>query len=340
MKGLLKLPLWTLVMLLVSCNHHELCYHHPHTAQVRVNVDWTEFVEEDPTGMTVMVYPADGGKPYISLTHTLDHASFNLPEGVYHTLAFNQSESEFGTLEFRQMEKYDKAEVVSATQDSRWYEGRADGGRVVTQPEWIATHREEGAEVTRQMVEEVRPEGKYRTGDAMDYVLSSLVPRNIVYTIHVRVYIKGIYNLRSARAALDGMAEGYRFAEACPSEVTAIYLMEDWNLVVDKTDPTRGYIETDLYCFGLPKGHEGVAEENLFDLSLLLVDNKTLLHFPFMVGDKFDHLEADISLSLNMEMEVELAEVLPDVKPEGGSGSGFDASVEDWGEEIEYDISM
>jgi len=28
------------------------------------------------------------------------------------------------------------------------------------------------------------------------------------------------------------------------------------------------------------------------------------------------------------------------VKPEGGSSSGFDATVEDWGEEIEHDIKL
>ena len=332
------LSLLGLLLLLVSCNHKELCYSHPHTAKVRVNVDWSEFVEEDPTGMTVMVYPADGGKPYTVLTHTLDGASFNLPEGVYHTLAFNQSVSEFGTLEFRQMEKYDKAEVVSVTQDSRWYEGRADGGRVVTQPEWIASHREEGAMVTRQMVEAMRPEGKYRTGDAMGYVLSSLVPHNIIYTVHVRVYIDGIYNLRSARAALDGMAEGYRFATARPSDVTATYLMEEWKLTIDENDPTRGHIDTDLYCFGLPYGHQGAEEENRFDLSVLLVDNKTILDFPFMVGDRFESLDASVSLKLYLEFK--LTNPLPDVKPEGGSGSGFDASVEDWGEEIEHDVQM
>lgn len=330
--------LLSMLILLASCNHHELCYHHPHTAQIRVNVDWTEFTEESPTGMTVMVYPADGGKPYTSVTHTLSHTSFSLPEGAYHSLVFNQSVSEFGSLEFRQMDQYTKAEVVSTTQDSRWYEERADRGRVVTQPEWIATHHEEGGIVTREMVEEMRPEGKYRSGEGSEYVLSNLMPQNIIYTVHVRVYIQGIYNLRSARAALDGLAEGYRFASARPSNITATYLMEEWKLTVDSDDPTRGHIDTDLFCFGLPDGHQGTADENLFSLSVLLVDNKTVLNFPFMVGDKFEQGDANVRLSLNMELE--LVEPLPDVKPEGGSGSGFDATVDDWGEEIDHDIQM
>ena len=337
MKNYTLLYIWV-ILLLASCNHKELCYHHPHTAKVRVDVDWSRFVEEEPTGMTVMVYPADGSQPYTTLTHTLHQAYFHLPEGVYHSLVFNQSVSEFGSLEFRRMDSYADAEVVSATQDSRWYEGRADGSRVVVQPEWIATHHAEGGIVTRVMVEGARVEGKYRTGDASEYVLSSLMPQNIIYTVHVRVYIDGIYNLRSARAALQGMAEGYRFASARASSVGATYLMEEWKLTVDNADPTKGYIDTELYCFGLPDGHRGTAAENLFELSVLLVDNKTVLDFPFPVGDKFHRSEDGTDLRLYLELE--LTDPLPDVKPEGGSGSGFDATVEDWGEEIEHDIQM
>ena len=102
MKNYTLLYIWV-ILLLASCNHKELCYHHPHTAKVRVDVDWSRFVEEEPTGMTVMVYPADGSQPYTTLTHTLHQAYFHLPEGVYHSLVFNQSVSEFGSLEFRRI---------------------------------------------------------------------------------------------------------------------------------------------------------------------------------------------------------------------------------------------
>lgn len=321
-----------------SCEHKELCYHHPHTAKVRVNVDWNLFTEEAPTGMTVMVYPETGGKPQTSLTHTLDHTYFNLEQGTYHTLVFNQSTTEFGSLEFRNMETYHGAEVVSATEEARWYTGRAEGGRVAAQPEWIATDRHEGDEVTLRMVEEARQAGKNHSADVKEYLLCSLTPRNIVYTVDVRVHIKGVYNLRSARAALDGMAEGYRFASAKPTTSVSTYLMEEWSLTVNQADPTQGYIDGTLYCFGLPDGHSAQSEGNQLLLSLLLVDNKTILDFPFMVGDKF--IRDEDPNKLHLYLELELADPLPDVKPEGGSGSGFDATVEDWGEEIEHDIQM
>lgn len=52
-------------MLLNACNHKELCYHHPHTSRVRIDVDWSEFDREQPTGMMVSVYPAEGGTPIL-----------------------------------------------------------------------------------------------------------------------------------------------------------------------------------------------------------------------------------------------------------------------------------
>ena len=321
-----------------SCNHKELCYHHPHTAKVRVDVDWSRFTEESPTGMTVMVYPVDGGSPRTSLTHTLTHTYFNLQAGMYHTLVFNQSDSEFGSVEFHGMESYLEARVISATETARWYTARGDGSRVAAQPEWIAADVSEGGIVSEELVEKARQEGKHQGAQTTEYLLASHTPRNIVYTVDVRVHIKGVYNLRSARSALDGMAEGYRFAQASPTQTVATYLMESWTLTVNPADPTLGHIDGTLYCFGLPDGHTAKADDNEFLLSLLLVDNKTVLDFPFQVGDKFIR-DAD-GTKLRLYLELNLEDPLPDVEPEGGSGSGFDATVEDWGEEIEHDIQM
>ena len=339
MKHVFFIMLPLLMLGLLSCDHKELCYHHPHTAKVRANVDWSQFDKESPTGMTVMVYPVNGGKPQTVLTHTLDHTYFNLEEGAYHTLVFNQSTTEFGSVEFRHMDDYTQAEVVSAAVDGRWYTGRTDGGRVAAQPEWIASDFHEGSVVTREMVEEARQTDKYRRAGDSEYLLCELTPKNIIYTIKVKVNILGgIYNLRSARAALDGMAEGYCFASAKPAKAVSTYLLEEWSLTVDQKDPTQGYIEGILYCFGLPDGHRATADENHFVLSLLLVDNKTKVDYTFPVGDKFQYDETSVELSLYMEVDV--LDPLPDVKPEGGSGSGFDATVDDWGEEIEHDIQM
>ena len=327
-----------LLMGLTACEHKELCYHHPHTAKVRVNVDWSQFAEEQPTGMTVMAFPVGGGKPVTVLSNTLDHVYMSLQEGLHHTLSFNQSTTEFGSFSFRDMDSWEKAEVVSNTVTSRWYQGRSEGERVATEPEWLATDTETDARVTAEMIEATGKHNGVSPKAATDYVIASHTPKNIVYTLHVKVNIPGgIYNLRSARAALDGLAEGVKFSTLRRSDEVMTHLLEEWKMTVDKDAPTRGYITASRLCFGLPSSHQGVAAENHFLLSMLLVDGKTQIDVPFEVGHLIKEAKNG---TLTLYLELDLADALPDVKPEGGASSGFDAVVEDWGEEIEHEIQM
>ena len=139
--------LFLVLFLLSACHHEELCFHHPHKARVKVNVDWSRFKKEEPTGMTVMVFPQDGGATLSSVGHGLDYATFDLLEGDYHTLTFNQSTSEFGSFEFRHMDSFHDAEVVSSTIGSRWYKSRAKDERLAADPEWFAVDSEAEAPV-------------------------------------------------------------------------------------------------------------------------------------------------------------------------------------------------
>lgn len=340
-----------LIALFTSCNHDELCYHHPHDARVRLDVDWSKFVEEVPTGMTVMVYPQEGGKKKVvtQQTNTINHAILALPAGRYHSIVYNQSPSEYGSVSFRGMEQFEKAEVYANTTDSRWYVSRGDeDGRVVTEPEWLGTDFVQNMVVTPEMVEQTGEENlamfvESRSRKENSFLIGQHTPLNIVYTITVKVHVKGIYNLRSARASLSGLAEGYWLGKGKPTANKVTQLMEDWKMTVNADDPTKGTIETKITCFGLPDGHQGIAEENELVLSLLLVDNKTILDFPFYVGDDFEaNLEEDVELELRLALNLDLTidQPLPDVEPEGGSGSGFDAKVDDWGEEENIDVIL
>ena len=340
-----------LVALFSSCNHDELCYHHPHDARVRLDVDWSKFVEEVPTGMTVMVYPqgAEPDKAITQHTNTIDYALLTLPAGSYHSIVYNQSPSEYGSVSFRGMDKYETAEVYANITSSRWYKGRGDdGGRVVTEPEWLGTDREKNMVVTPEMVEQTGKTNLIQLTSARSrvensFLIGDLTPLNIVYTITVKVHIQGIYNLRSARASLTGLAEGYWLGKGKPTAGKVIQLLENWKMTVDPIDPTKGTIDAKITCFGLPYGHQGKAEENELMLSLLFVDNKTILDFPFHVGDKFEtRIEEDVQLQLRLALNVELTidTPLPDVKPEGGSDGGFRAEVDDWGEEENFDVQM
>lgn len=332
----------TMLLVATSCTHKDLCMMHPHAAPMRINVDWSQFIEnETPSGMTVIVYPQDGGEPIFTRSNTISHVLVNLPVGRYNSIVFNQSETEFGTLELRNLNNYQTAEVVAIQAPTKWYTTKDQNERIVHEPEWFGTDNEENAEVTAQMLEQSTKDFAQNIGGTRTtkggIELMTLKPQNVIHTIHVTVHIQNIYNLRSARAALEGIAEGYKLGAGKRSANKVTHLMENWSLTLDPQDPTQGNIKAQLLCFGLPEGHRATPQENIFNLSLLLVDNKTILDYKFEVGHDFDE---DETAHLTLHLEIDLGDPLPDVKPEGGEGGGFDASVSDWGEEIEHDVEL
>ncbi len=349
MRGVLKHIITCIFILLLtaSCNHKEFCYYHQHNTRVRINVDWSRFSQDTPTGMTVMVYPAQGGEPFRHLTNTTSHAYVHLPVGYYHTITFNQSEGEIGSVTFKGMDRYETAAVISNSTKSAWYKTKAEDEKLAEGPDWIGTDRQEGAEVTQEMLDGTAEYTLAQANMLMsrapmeDYIIAEHTPENIIYTITVKVHIKGFQNLRSARASLTGLAEGYFLGKGRYTESIVTQLLENWTATVDPDDPTIGTISTSMRCFGLPDGHNNLPEENQFNLTILLADNVTKVNKIFQVGDKFTRdSETEVNLSLNLNLELWLDEPLPDVIPEGSVSSGFDAKVDDWGEEIDYEIGI
>ena len=78
----------TTVILFISCDHKELCYKYPRTAEVWIDVDWSKFSQyEIPTGMTLILYPQSlNGNAVTHLTNTTSHAILSLPVSRYQLL--------------------------------------------------------------------------------------------------------------------------------------------------------------------------------------------------------------------------------------------------------------
>ena len=160
-----------LTLAATSCNHKDLCLMHPHSAPMRINVDWSNFVhKETPSGMTVIVYPQDGGAPISTKSNTISHVLVHLPVGHYNSIVFNQSETEFGTLELRNLNNYQTAEVVTVQAPTKWYTTKDQNERIVHEPEWFGTDNEENAEVTAQMLAQSTQDYAQNTGSARIYL--------------------------------------------------------------------------------------------------------------------------------------------------------------------------
>lgn len=327
----------TASLLLVSCTHKELCLNHHHTARVRIETDWTDFTVEKPTGMSVHIYGEDGGEVRSTLSNNTSYVDVELEPGRYDALVFNQSPSEFGTIRFENLDNRALAAVRNEYITRLWFKSDADE-QVLQEPEWLGTEVRHGLEVNREMME---ASPQIRSTKSADFpqsnVIATLVPQNIIYTITVTVRINGIHNLKAARASLSGLASGYLLGEGHVMAETGIQLLEEWTMTRDEKDPTKGTISATITSFGLPYGHIGNAQDNVLQLSLLLNDNKTKLDYVFPSGDSF---VKDKDNALVLTLYKEIGGVLPDVKPVDGSAGGFDAKVDDWGDEEIIDIPV
>ena len=314
-----------LTILLTSCIYDDYsgCPQESDRKMVRVNVDWHLFDKEVPTGMTVMVFPWSGGAPQTVLTNEITHADFSLEPGRYRILVFNQSTTEFGTLDFLGMDSYETARAVVQHTTSRWY-SRGDDEQIGVEPEWLASDKLDEFDVSD------------------DFSEVTLTPKNVLSQIQVSVKVPGIKNLRYVRGSLTGISEGFLLGQGKPLLSKVTYLLESWTKSVDENDATLGTLKTSLKCFGLTETAHPDAENNQLSLSALLIDNKTQIDHQFAVGDKFqkDDNSSELGYTVTLHVDVKVPEPLPEVKPSEGSSGGFDVTIQDWGKPEDIDMEL
>ena len=316
---------WLLTILFASCIYDDYsdCPQESDRKMVRINVDWHLFDKEVPTGMTVMMFPWSGGAPQTVLTNEITHADFSLEPGKYHVLVFNQSTTEFGTLDFQGMDSYETARAVVQYTTSRWY-SRGDDEQIGVEPEWLASDKLDEFEVSG------------------DFSEVTLTPKNVLSQIHVSVKVPGIKNLRYVRGSLTGISEGFLLGQGKPLLSKVTYLLESWTKSVDENEATLGTLKASVKCFGLPETVSPDAENNQLSLSALLIDNKTQVDHQFAVGDKFkkDENSSELGYTVSLHVDVQMPQPLPEVKPSEGSSGGFDVTIQDWGKPEDIDMEL
>ena len=316
---------WLLTILFASCIYDDYsdCPQESDRKMVRINVDWHLFDKEVPTGMTVMVFPWSGGAPHTVLTNEITHADFSLEPGKYRVLVFNQSTTEFGTLDFLGMDSYETARAVVQHTTSRWY-SRGDDELIGVEPEWLASDKLDEFDVSD------------------DFSEVTLTPKNVLSQIQVSVKVPGIKNLRYVRGSLTGISEGFLLGQGKPLLSKVTYLLESWTKSIDENDATLGTLKASVKCFGLPETVSPDAENNKLSLSALLIDNKTQIDHQFVVGDKFqkDDNSSELGYTVTLHVDVKVPEPLPEVKPSEGSSGGFDVTIQDWGKPEDIDMEL
>jgi hypothetical protein len=259
-----------------------------------------------------------------------------LRKGIYNVVVFNQAAEEYSYLTIEGQDQYSTLRIVMKTTDSDWYTP-TEGERLIYDPEPLAVATLEGFEVTQEMVRANLKEGK-------EFSLACR-PEKVIFTTHLSLEIKGLHNMRTARGSIKGMADTYWIADRKTGSSVATQLVDFSEKTFHENSTTDGILSGSYLTLGRPNVTSKATDEisNLLTLSILLVDNRTVITKQYDIAPRaaINNETKEVEVVLGTKIDPDKEEVpedipleLPNVEPEknGGEG-GFDATVDNWGDE-------
>ena len=190
-------------------------------------------------------------------------------------------------------------------------------------------------------------------------------PETVIWKLRLRIWIEsGFTSLWQQPASISGLSSGHLLALNENTDDSCIMLIEDWQ--AERTGQDCGYITTTVSTFGLrPESvradrqlHAGTradgdyytrvcnADDIKFNISFLLRDHATLLHYHFNVGNQMVSFDNQLVLRLDVGPEffypnnpngpkpIELPQV------DAYNGTGFGADVTPWDDEPPVDVDF
>ena len=257
-----------------------------------------------------------------------------LQTGHYNVIVFNRTFDDFNGVAFRGTDGFKTLEAYTMEVETRVNTRTNETTNViVNSPEKLAVATLEDFEVTEDMLGNYSTETYMRTSRSCTQEGCALhfVPKEITRTMQVVVNVKGLHNVKRATCTLSGVPVSVFLADGRITENAAT---QEFTLGSPQFLPgsvSDGTLSGSLNVFGFDKS---VAHELI--LTAYLVDGKTKVE-QTLTNISITEKEGTLGV-ITLYIEANVSQTIPDVKPEGGSDSGFDADVGDWGEEEKSDI--
>lgn len=339
--GLAMLCLMMSSVLFSSCEHKELCYHHPHTATIRLEFDWRDAPDADPDGMCVFFYPEEGEDvPVRRFDFTgITGGEIEIRVGRYRVLCYNNDTEAVllsGTKNFGTHEAFtrdgDLFESIygSSARDTTPRAENAEDQRVVISPDmlWGCTATE--VEITESGVsyicipESEKEEWIGKTVSNTEQVIT-LYPHELIctYTYEIR-NVNGLEHVSQMCGSLSGMAPSLLFCDESLGRECVTIPFEG-----------RAGDETTIVGRFLTFGHN---EENPEPHRLLLyvwMDDGSKYCYG-IEGDRFNVTDQVHSAPDRRHVHI-IIDGLDLPQPIGGDN--IDPSVDDW-QEVNEDIHL
>ena len=307
-----------LTALMTSCEHKELCYRHPHTADLEVVFDWSDAPDANPGSMCVYFYSEDSeAEPYVFHIVGNHGASISLPEGSYSVVTYN---TDTDGVSYGDTDSFDSHHLYtregSVTETALL--AQSSGGnvprpaesadqRVVITPDQMWGYSTTGISVKRDL-------GKTQTITLYPHLLTCN------YTYEIR-NVKNLKYVSRMSAALSGMSGKLHVSsERNDPEAVTLALASSWDSSTiygqfftfgysDETDVSKQLM---LYVWSVDgaKYSYGTSGEDNYNVS------QQILNAP----DK-----------RNVHIIIEKGPVLHEADEDGNGG--YTITVDDWNEE-------
>lgn len=277
-----------LLLVLTGCRR-ELFVYGDEFYSVVLDVDWRDFDEKDPDGMTVWFYRLDqpGTKPYRTVTASVRHQNLYLPNGRYQGVVVSYSPEEYSRQQFLDMDNVEQARVETTPASYQPGEQRTPGVNVTAADDWrvkealygepawnaqqqnrppidsllyiVANHPEAiGADtIDKRPINSGTAFGDYIPYKDREEYQSSIsvqsiqtIPHTLVWNMRVRVYIrKGFNSLWVTQGSITGLSDGHYLPRHVNSDNACLMTLDDWR--AERTGEDQGWVSTTLTTFGL-----------------------------------------------------------------------------------------
>ncbi len=347
MKTSILIIILAISSLFIGCKRRPLTYpEQVEYAELIIDIDWTKAfsLEDKPTGVSVWLYPQDGGLPLQTYSANVDEHRVLAKVGNYDVVVFNLTPFELSsTIGFRGTESLETLEVYSQPITTT-REPNASRGTLVQEPEPFAVGLYRDLVVTKAMVEETKLAKEQGASKVTTTTRRVFVTPLLANHRHaVRVEVKGFKNLASGGVygELSGLAEGFYVGSGKTNITNARQKLQSWDQTAIDNVEDKGETYVEYTTWGL------VGEETktgnydywtgLLELLMRLVngDDKA-----FEINLDHENIkENSTSTQTNIELVIEVGFdgrdtpiVLPDVEPTDDP-TGFDPEVAPWDEE-------
>ena len=321
-------------------------------ARVSVELDWEEHFGEDPSGMSLYTYNDKQGVQ-VELSNNVKSRDILRKAGLYSLLVYNLTPSEYGSLDFYNMNNLDSARVqLTPIQQYNNKKGWDEGVVYQREPEDFGIARDT-IEISQDMVASTyqqRLEHYYEgiERDTAVYVFHES-PKKINIPLEVRVRVNGINNMKSVIGSIDQFADGWYVGQGHASSTEGIHLLDNFKVELDAPNSKDGWIVTTISTFGLPWGKQTAAQRdstsNRLSLYFTLRNGEPII-FTYDVGNLIRYVEVTenrMGVTTEVVLELQLiintntyshmdSPTLPDVTggDDDSNASGFTAEVDDW----------